>query len=124
MALYTAVLVLNILWQVGVITSGQTGALSWIVPWSMASLLAMIVPVLVLVLVVTILPTTRAVYKVAPTTRGLALRTSLIASRVIPWSDIRWRDPTHVEWIQLVGTGRAVVTPEQSQRIYRWFRPS
>lgn len=123
-ALLIAVLALNILWDVGAITSSQAGILSGAVPYGVLGEWVWAGPVLTLTLAMLVLQTSKAVLKVAPTPRGLALRNSLSASWVIPWMDIRWTSPTRLEWIQLLGTGRAVVTPEQSQRIYRWFYPS
>ena len=121
--LLSAALVLNILWDVGTITSAQAGFLSWSVPFGILGMWVWLGPILIVVFAELVLQTRRAVFKVAPTNRGLAIRVSPIWNRVVPWSDLRWRDSTHVEWTQFMG-GRAVITPEQSQRIYRWFYPS
>lgn len=122
--LLTAAFALVVLGDFGDVTSAQAGLLSWSMPSGILGPWVWLAVVLGLLPVATILQTRRAVYKVAPTSRGLAIRVSPLWTTVIPWPDIRWCDSTHVEWIRLVGTGRAVVTPEQSQRIYRWFRRS
>lgn len=123
-ALITAVLALNMIWGVGEITSAQTGLLSRSVPIGWPDLWAWMGLTLAIGLAEVVFQACKVVFKIAPTHRGLAIRASPIARRMIPWSDIQWRDPTHVEWIQLIGTGRATVTLERSQRIYRWFHPS
>ena len=122
--LLTALLVLTILWDADTITSTPAVFLFWSVQFGPLLAWVGIGPCLALVFAMSVLQTRTAVYKVAPTGRGLAIRFSPIWSRTIPWTDLWWRDSTHVEWIRLIGTGRAVVTPEQSQRIYRWFHPS
>lgn len=120
----TALCVLNILLQAGTITSAQTGLLSWIVPWGFFSMWVWVATVLVFLFVLLVLHTRKAVFKVAPTSRGLAIQVSPFWTRVIPWTAIRWTSPTRLEWFELIGTSRTSVTIEQSQRIYRWFHPS
>lgn len=123
-AFTAAVLVLNILWDAGEIASTPAGILSWTVPLFPFVLWLFLGPALVLGFAGWVILTRKAVYKIAPTDRGLALHVPLFWTRLIPWTDIRWTSPTRLEWIQLLGTGRATVTPDQSQRIYRWFYPS
>ncbi len=120
--LFTAVFVLNILWDVGRITSAQTGPLSWTVPWGLFPMCVWVPTVLVVICAVLVFPR-KAVYKVAPTSRGLAIQVSPFRTRVVPWPAIRWTSPTRLEWKELGGTNRASITTEQSQRIYRWFHP-
>ena len=118
------VLVFNLLWLAGTFPSMPAPFLFLDAPSGLVFEWVWIGPCLALVAATLILQTRKAVWKVAPTNRGLAVRFSPIWSRVIPWTDIRWTSATRVEWTQLLGTGRATVTPEQSQRIYRWFYPS
>ena len=118
-----AVITLNLLWQFGTISSAQTGFLSWIVPISWLQLWVWLGLDLVLVFPAVAIRTRKPVFKVAPTDRGLAVRLTPFWIRIVPWTDIRWKSATRVEFIQLLGTGRVTVAQEQSQRIYRWFHP-
>lgn len=118
------VVALNILWDIGRISSAQVSIVSWTVPYSWLGFAILFSSSAGVALSTLLLRSREAVLAVAPMTGGLAIRQSLLWTRVIPWANVRWTNPTHLEWAELIGTGRIKITVEQSERIRRWFRPS
>lgn len=122
--LLSVLLVLNFLWLAGAVASLPTGFLFLAMPSGMLWLWAWLGPSIALTLAALVLPTRRAVFAVAPTDRGLAIRALSPPTRVIPWTNLWWPSATRFEWRQRLRSVRATVTWEQYQRIYRWFHPS
>lgn len=123
-SLLVPLLTLNILWAAGAVTSLPAVFLFFRVPYGLLLEWVWLGPMFALVFAGGVLLTRKAVYKVAPTDRGLALQVLPFWTRVIPWMDVRWWGPTRLELKRGYGPDRATVTWEQYERIYRWFHPS